>query len=167
MNTNNPRQERIDKILFDTVYRRRIGFKDWLYTKHGIFSIALLIFLVVTERTDGSYLFAYVIFVMYFFMKESTLLFEKSKLVYGYVKLEEMHNKLKKARDESIISAKDRNEGKMLIEYFSHPELYDDEKKKPIKKVKQSQQKNKSKQSGNKNMQLKKATKAPTKKAKA
>lgn len=100
--------EQISTVLFDTEYKRKLKIVDWLHTKTAFYIFIGTIYWVYTKEVDGGTITIIGGVVMFFYMRDTTLLHEKDKTVWGVLKknsilkgLEQRYHKMIKDRASS------------------------------------------------------------------
>jgi len=101
----------INKILFDTMYKKRITLKDWLYTKYGLASIATLVLIWWTDELKVIHLLMWLAFAFTMLKKNTILAHTKEKNIWGKVVINNIVGKI-----EEIKPFRERLETDQIIE---------------------------------------------------
>lgn len=107
---NSVKAEQISTVLFDTEYKRKLKIKDWLHTKMAFYIFVGTAYWVYTREIDGGTITIIGGVAMFFYMRDTTLLHEKDKIVWGVLKknsilkrLEQRYHKMMEDKANSKI----------------------------------------------------------------
>jgi len=75
----------INKTLFDTMYKKKISLKDWLLTKSGLASIAVIFTLWLLDELKMIHLLLWLAFGFTMLRRSTTLAHTKEKNIWGKV----------------------------------------------------------------------------------
>ncbi len=73
----------IEKTLFDTMYKKKIGIKDAIYTKSGLIATLLISYLAVEGHLSILYLVFWVVFIFYIIKRSDVLAHTKDRHLWG------------------------------------------------------------------------------------
>jgi len=75
-NINNSEQQEqvlVEKILFDSMYHKKIGIFDWFLTKLGFYSLVFFLYMLATDRLNVYIILGWLVFC-FTMLKRSTIL---------------------------------------------------------------------------------------------
>lgn len=88
----------LERILFDIMYRKRIGFTDWLYTKLGATSLFVMLYYVATDSATILTTVLWLSIVLYFTQRSTILIHKKDVELWGKIALSNFMDRLEEKK---------------------------------------------------------------------
>lgn len=114
--TNSLSENKLNNIIFGTLYKRKISIKDWLYTKFGFMILTILIYLFLTDSLDGQNIAIILAISLWLYNKEKTFAHEKEKFVWLIKYKKWIFQRLNEIEKEKIIKKSKSTEAKEILE---------------------------------------------------
>ena len=75
----------IEKILFDTMYQKKIGIKDWFFTKLGVATLLSTVYLAITNSLDVQKIIFITFIILVSLQRTTILAYTKDINIWGKI----------------------------------------------------------------------------------
>lgn len=88
----------VERILFDTMYKKKITFKDWMWTKTGIGSLAYICFLGVNGELEVYHILGWLLLGFFMVQKTDIVAFDKDRKLWGKILLKKVIDRIEERK---------------------------------------------------------------------
>ena len=111
----------IEKTIFDTMYKKKITLKDALYTKGGLISLLIIIYLATNGELEILHVVLWIVFIFFIIKKSTILAHTKDRNLWGkkllfqlFSELQQKKNREKNDEIEIILKACEKKKVRRL-----------------------------------------------------